>query len=99
LWPNQAKAMEHFIVRAIFQDFFAHLKNHMKPADRVKLCLVFQNHDQPQDIHISTADVEIIAIIRMKYEMKPGPHPRQIMDIEPDLYTVLGNKAYVDSQS
>jgi len=35
----------------------------------------------------------------MKYEMKPGPHPRQIMDIEPDLYTVLGNKAYVDSQT
>lgn len=91
--------MEHYIVRAVFQDFFAHLKNHMKPADRVKLCLVFKDHDQIQDIHISIEDAEIMAIIRMKYEMKPGPHPRQIVEDEPEKYTVLGNKAYVETHS
>lgn len=90
--------MEHYIVRAVFQDFFAHLKAHMKPADRVKLCLVFKDHDQIQDIHLSTVEEEILSIVRMKYEIHPGKHPYLIMEAQPGSFTVLGNKAYAETK-
>jgi len=35
----------------------------------------------------------------MKYELHPGKHPYLIMEAEPGLFTVLGNKAYAETKS
>ncbi|MDP3461527.1 MAG: hypothetical protein Q8S18_01930 [Bacteroidales bacterium] len=88
--------MEHYIVRAVFQEFFAHLKANMKPADRKKLCLVFRNHEQLQEIHVSTTDEEIKTLIVSKYTLLPAEHPQPMIDAEPDAYTFLGNRMLIE---
>jgi hypothetical protein len=88
--------MEHYIVRAVFQEFFAHLKANMKPADRMKLCLVFKNHEQMQEIHVSTTDEEIITLIASRYTMLPSEHPQSIIQESPDAFTFLGNRMLIE---